>query len=188
MKQKVYISGFLEQASYGKSAAVELIDKLQSEGYQVTEIKNHKENVWCRDYMPIITVANNLVQFRYAPGYMTDSKKWSERIPDQSDIQNELDIKCKDATDIILDGGVIEILNDQGIISDRVFRENTNTDEITLLTTINQLLGLKDLTVIPQHPKDFTGHVNGLVRFIDRETVLINELNQRRSGRVGILF
>ncbi len=153
-----------------------LIHILENSGYTVKEIIDTRD-IWCRDYMPIKGADNHLVRFKYEPSYLTKDEKWRKTITNIDDILRPDKWNYK-KSNIKLDGGSIEIHNDQGIISDRVFIENTNEDEITLLTTIKRLLGLKNLTVIPQHPKDFTGHVDGLVRFIDRKTVLINDLTK----------
>ena len=83
-------------------------------------------------------------------------------------------------TDIVLDGGAFEVYEDQAIISAVVFEENKCKDAAgkeALLTDIKRLLGLKKIHVVPPHPDDEFGHVDGLVRYIDHETVLINDLS-----------
>lgn len=174
MKMIVYISDRLKSAfpAFKKN----LTGILENSGYTVKEIRDTKD-IWCRDFMPIKGAGNQLVRLKYEPSYLTKDEKWRKTMTNVDDILQHGKWNYK-KSDIKLDGGSIEIHNDQGIISDRVFKENTNEDEITLLTTIKRLLGLKNLTVIPQHPKDFTGHVDGLVRFIDRKTVLINDLTK----------
>lgn len=115
---------------------------------------------------------------------MMDSKKWRERIPNVEKIHEELNIKPK-KSDIILDGGAIELFGDQGIISDRVFRDNKMfalKSELDLIEKIKDKLSLKKIIVVPQFPYDFTGHVDGLVRFIDDNRILINELSSELSG------
>lgn len=174
MKKIVYISDKLKNAF--PAFKRNLTHILENSGYTVKEIRETKD-IWCRDYMPIKGADNHLVRFKYEPSYLNKYKKWRETITNVYEILQPGKWNYK-KSNIKLDGGSIEILNDQGIISDRVFRDNTNEDEITLLTTIKRLLGLKKLTIIPQHPKDFTGHVDGLVRFIDRKTVLINDLTK----------
>ncbi|MEX0980494.1 MAG: agmatine deiminase family protein [Bacteroidales bacterium] len=177
MKGKVYISAYLGRAQHGYSVASGLKEKLGKFGYEVLEIDNHKKNEWCRDYMPVVTRENQLVQFKYAPGYMTDTTKWSERIPDHSKIHREHNLQCINAIDIKLDGGAIEIYGKQGIISDRVFRDNPGNEK-DLIEKIQNYLSLDRIIVVPQYPYDFTGHVDGMVRFIDNETVLINDLSE----------
>lgn len=75
-----------------------------------------------------------------------------------------------------LDGGAIEVHEDLGVVSDRVLEDN-DADPITVLNEIKDKLGLSRLTVVPYHCDDPTGHVDGLVRYIDRNRVLINDLS-----------
>jgi agmatine deiminase len=177
MKEIVYISAFLRSAKNDRKElyGLDVYDALKSrKELDIIEIKNHQSNVWCRDYIPIKRADGRLVQFRYAPGYMTSSEKWKKCIPVSSNIHKEFGlfpISC----DIILDGGAIEVFEDQAIISDRVFRDNNKMDIYQLLAEIKEKLQLKKVLVVPQYPYDFTGHVDGIARFIDKETVLINE-------------
>jgi agmatine deiminase len=100
--------------------------------------------------------------------------KWNKTIPDVAQILNRLQIEVESVSYIKLDGGAIEILGDQAIVSDRVLRENSDRSISSLLSEIKDKLSLKKLVVVPQYPDDYTGHVDGIVRFIDENTVLIN--------------
>jgi len=177
MKGKIHISAYLSQTGHGKSVAIDLKNKLQEKGYQVIEIENHKKNEWCRDYMPIVAPGNDLVQFSYAPGYMTDSKKWSKRLPDPQLIKKELNLDIRHQSEFILDGGAIEIFGKKAILSDRFLREN-HLEPDKLIEQIQGLLDLDEIVVVPQYPYDFTGHVDGIVRFIKNDTVLINDMSE----------
>ena len=116
---------------------------------------------------------------------MTDTEKWRLRIPDSETIRKEFELfvetEITPCYDIILDGGAIEVYEDAAIISDRVFRDNPKQNESELLEKLKTVLGLKKINVIPQHPYDFTGHVDGLLRFVDADTVLINDLSGIKS-------
>lgn len=180
MKDIVYISDKLEIRF--SAFAKNLIAILEANGNQIKIIKDTKD-IWCRDYMPVIGSLGNLVRFVYQPNYL-QYKKYRDKITNVDTILTEAyslgnnnDRRKWDylKSNIKLDGGAIEVYRDQAIISDRVFRDN-KIDEFELLVNIKRLLGLKKITVIPQHPKDFTGHVDGLVRFVDSDTVLINDL------------
>lgn len=80
--------------------------------------------------------------------------------------------------EIVLDGGAIEIYDKKGIVSDRVFQDNKSLPETKIYDEIKRVLELERLIVIPQHPYDFTGHVDGLVRFIDENSVVVNDLDE----------
>ena len=178
MTQTVYISGYLpkdysNKIQYGYEVHQKLHEIADAEEFTVKEIKNHYKNVWCRDYLPIKTCSGEYVQFLYNPAYM-QSAKYDSMIPQSHRLHAELGINCE-TSDIILDGGAIEIYNKKGIVSDRVFRDNKDFSEKEIFDRIKELLELDQLTVIPQYPYDFTGHVDGLVRFIDDNNVVVND-------------
>mgnify|MGYP001204066345 CR=1 FL=1 len=180
MKQPVYISAYLNQDTHkGLKYGMNVHEALYNiNEIEVVEIQNHNNNVWCRDYMPIKASNGNLVQFNYAPSYMTGTKKWRERIPIAEKIHEELNLKSKIVkSEIILDGGAIDILGKKAILSDRVFRDNSERREKDIQEEIKFKLGLDQIIVIPQYPFDFTGHVDGLVRFIDEKRVVVTNLD-----------
>ncbi len=150
------------------------------EDIEIVEIENNKNNSWCRDYMPVKRADGKLVQFKYAPGYMA-SDIWQKHLPDAKTIEKELRENGVEQeiiqSNIILDGGAIEVLDDQAILSDRVFRDNTDKKPEEILNEIKIKLKLKKLIFIPQDPYDDYGHVDGLARFIDDKRVLINDLS-----------
>lgn len=171
MKNTVFISSHLSEIKHGSLVSQQLCKNLPEYGYDVKKIEVEVKNEWCRDFMPIRTKSGKLVQFKYNPSYMAID---DDRIPDVEKIHHQLNLECKGST-LILDGGAIEILEDIGIVSDRVFRDNLiPEDEIT--KQLMDRLELVRLIVVPQHPYDFTGHVDGLVRFINKGSVLINDL------------
>lgn len=180
-KGKVYLTEF--ERSYSSRVKVRIRSLLKRHGYEVIPIQDAND-IWCRDFMPVRGAKDLLVQFRYAPSYL-ESPTWRKTITPAGVLTNQLPQLSAKALDIKLDGGAVEILYDRGIISDRVFSENGIKEDQKredLITRIRTLLGLSMLTVIPHHPDDFTGHVDGLVRFVDSSTVLVNDLSKESQG------
>lgn len=180
MTQTVYISAHLPEAKekqkyYGKSVYSDLRQIL---GDRLVEINHNSNNVWCRDYMPVKSASGSYVHFKYKPGYMVGMEKYADKFPDQEELQNEFQLPYYTTSEIILDGGAIEIFGKKGIVSDRVFRDNKNKGESEIYDELKKLLDLEQLIVIPQYPYDFTGHVDGLVRFIDENRVVVNDLKK----------
>lgn len=179
MKQKVYISAYLKHDSHkGEKYGYGVYKELKKLfGDDLLEIQNHKKNVWCRDYMPVKASNGKFVQFKYAPSYMTGSEKWKKRIPIAKDIHKEgnINLQCE-SSNIKLDGGAIDVFGKKAIVSDRVFRDNTKLSEEKILKEIKTKLNLEQIIVVPQYPYDFTGHVDGLVRFINEKEVVVGDL------------
>ncbi|MCJ7447976.1 MAG: agmatine deiminase family protein [Bacteroidales bacterium] len=182
MKQQLYISEYLGNTDRGRNIA-QKIHFLVSDptlNFEVIEIPNsvNNKNEWCRDYMPVKATDGELVLFSYNPSYLRESKKDRSTIPNQQAICRKLGLK-PETTDIILDGGAIEIYGKKAIISDKVLTENTTSWKNgvpVLLDKIKTLLKLDEMVVVPADPWDFTGHVDGMVRFINDDTVLVNDL------------
>ena len=129
--------------------------------------------------MPIRNCQNELILFVYNPSYLREYQTYRNTIPNQEAICNNLNLNVS-PSDIILDGGAIEIYGNKAIISDRVISENTTSWKKgipELLDEIKNLLNLRELIVVPSDPWDFTGHVDGMVRFVNDKKVLVNDLS-----------
>ena len=156
-------------------------------------IKETKD-IWCRDYMPVQIESGKFIQFRYDPSYLMGKKEWEDSRSDVEDIHAKNDwLKKLDVTssNINLDGGNVLICEDRAILSDRIFSENPNYDKDTLIEELSTLLECKDIIIIPalkSKDEDFTGHVDGMVRFVNRNTILGNErrTNEYKYMREGL--
>jgi agmatine deiminase len=132
------------------------------------------KDIWCRDYMPIQTEKDKFVQFRYEPVYL---KNDLETQSDPKEVCKANNIKPQ-FSKICLDGGNVVNWSDRAIITDRVFDENPEySNKTKLISEIEKLLEA-EIIVIPQIKSDLTGHADGMVRFIDRNTVLGNDREQ----------
>lgn len=132
------------------------------------------KDIWCRDYMPIQIEKIKFVQFRYEPSYLKD----------ELELQSDPKKVCKannlrpEFSKINLDGGNVVNWTDRAIITDRVFDENPEyTSRTKLISEIEKLLEV-EIIVIPQINSDMTGHADGLIRFVDRNTLLGNNREQ----------
>lgn len=129
------------------------------------------KDIWCRDYMPIQTGNGKYVQFRYEPSYLKD----------ELELQSDPKVVCKannikpKFSFINLDGGNVVNWSDRVIITDRVFDENPEySNKNKLISEIENLLEA-EIIIIPQIKSDYTGHADGMVRFVDRNTLLGND-------------
>lgn len=181
MKEVVYIAGCLASVKAdGVAYGEKVINGLKNiKEIEVVSIQNHSNNVWCRDYMPVKSATGKYVQFSYYPSYMKEIKKYDGMYPDTSMIHEKLNLECiTPKQKIFLDGGAIEIHGDKGIVSDRVFRDNHTMSASVVYDELKEVLELNQLIVVPQYPHDFTGHVDGMVRFIDKNKVVVNDLDK----------
>lgn len=162
---------------------------------QITDIldKNHvsyvflegTKDIWCRDYMPIQVSENKLVQFKYEPSYLNDKEENKSLKSDPIEVCriNKLNPIF---SEINLDGGNVIKWHDRVILTDRIFDENEGHEASKMINELESLFETK-VIIIPQIYNDTTGHADGLVRFFDSNTILVNELeNEFKYWQKGI--
>ncbi|MFZ6025872.1 MAG: agmatine deiminase family protein [Bacteroidota bacterium] len=135
------------------------------------------KDVWAVDYMPIQITKDSFVQFVYNPDYLRNTAKWSKTISDVDTICKQINLLPK-KSNIVLDGGNVTRTSDKVIMCDKVFTENPTIKEKDLIKELQELFQVDKLIFIPTHPIDFTGHADGMVRFYDSNTVLINDYSK----------
>jgi len=135
------------------------------------------KDVWAVDYMPIQIDKDSFVQFVYNPDYLRDTIKWSKTISDVDIICKQINLLPK-KSNIVVDGGNVTRTTDKVIMCDKIFTENPNIKEKNLIRELQELFQVDKLIFIPTHPIDFTGHADGMVRFYDSNTVLINDYSR----------
>jgi agmatine deiminase len=137
------------------------------------------KDVWAVDYMPIQTEINKFIRFVYNPSYL-QTKKYLKTISDVDKICKAIDIETF-KTDIIIDGGNVTRWTNKIIMTDRVFKDNPNFERKQLIKELHELLKVDKIFFIPEQPCDFTGHADGMVRFVDEHTVIINDYKKEKE-------
>jgi agmatine deiminase len=77
-------------------------------------------------------------------------------------------------SNLVVDGGNVVKWHDAAIMCDKVFCENPTIGSKDLIRQLKSELGVPRLYFIPVQTEDIFGHANGLIRFYNDETVLIN--------------
>ena len=166
----VYISELFEERfpdSFNRLTAI-----LKKHGVEYRFLKGTKD-IWCRDYMPIQTESGKLIQFRYEPSYLK-GEEWDSIRSDVREVCEKNGLNPR-FSDINLDGGNVLICDGRAIISDRIFAENPNYEKNSLVDELSKLLEC-EIIIIPAQNGDYTGHADGMVRFVNRNTILGNSL------------
>ena len=173
-KEVVYLSELLKK-QFPKSFN-RLTSILNKHNVEYRLLKGTKD-IWCRDYMPIQTESGKLVQFRYEPSYLKGKKEWEDLRSDVREVCRLNGFKPL-FSNINLDGGNVLLCSGRVIVSDRIFTENPEyTDKEQLVKEISDLLDA-EVIIIPAQKGDMTGHADGMVRFIDHDTILGNNRNE----------
>lgn len=180
--QTVYLSELLKKKF--PDTCNKLISILDKHNVEYSFLKATKD-IWCRDYMPVQTPSGKLIQFTYNPSYLRGNKEWEDSRSDVKEVcrQNNIDAEF---SDINLDGGNVLICDGRAIISDRIFPENPNRNKDDLIKELSKLLEC-EIIIIPAENDDMTGHADGMVRFVNRDTLLgNNRADEYKYWREGI--
>ena len=129
--------------------------------------------------MPIQTDLDKFVRFVYNPSYLRE-KKYQKTISDVDEICKAIGIETF-KTDIVMDGGNVVRWTDKVIMTDRIFEDNPKYDRKPLIKKLHELLQVDRIFFVPEQPGDFTGHADGMVRFIDESTIVINDYRQEEE-------
>ena len=144
---------------------------LTSHGIEIRLLENVRD-IWARDYCPIQVGPAEFMQFRYEPDYLKDHPelRTGREVADQFHDLGE----CRHS-DINLDcGNVVASLN-KAIVTDKIYRENPSWERSNLREELRRVLQVEELIVIPKEPYDPIGHADAMVRFINEDTVLVND-------------
>ena len=184
-EQTVYMSELL--MSRHPMVCKELISILERHNTKYAFIKGTND-IWCRDFMPVQTESGKLIQFKYDPSYLKGNPEWEASRSDVDKIHRLNNINAT-PSDINLDGGNVLICDGRAILSDRIFGENPDYERETLIKELSRLLEC-EIIIIPSlrsKEEDFTGHADGMVRFVDRNTIVgNNRANEYKYWQEGI--
>lgn len=167
----LYFSSLLKtNPKYSKSAE-NLFTALSKHGEEYKFFDGAKD-IWARDYMPVRTGICKYISFRYEPCYLKDEPQL--RTDFKTDVAPKLGFPVI-YSNINLDGGnvVFSPSKERVIITDRVFSENPEYEKSALISELETLLEA-EIIIIPSLKSDMTGHADGVVRFIDKNTVIGN--------------
>ena len=132
--------------------------------YEFLETKD----IWMRDFMPILLDDGRLISYDYDPDYLKDEKYSHLRTKIQP---------LKEHINLVLDGGNFVRLGGKAIMTDKIFRENPLKTKTEIAEIIKQKCALNKLIIIPIQPYDMLGHSDAMVRWIDEDSVLINDFS-----------
>jgi agmatine deiminase len=140
------------------------------------------QDIWARDFCSIYFSNQTVCKALYNPSYFTKEqiKKYAD--PDDQvgiDLANFLKLQLKyflqsGKDNLILDGGNF-IHNGHGIaiVTNRVIADNENLSIDKIKEIFKTRLNISELIIVPVEPGDETGHIDGMVRFANEQTVFV---------------
>ena len=130
------------------------------------------KDIWCRDYMPVQVAPGRYVKFCYSPDYLVG---YEDTITNLDEIVRIPEIVSCQHSEVVLDGGNVVRWGHRAVVTDKILRENPGLKKDHLLGTLRDQLRVDEIIVIPQETGDKIGHADGMVRFLDAETVFVND-------------
>ena len=137
-------------------------------------------DIWIRDFAPITVKEGDLKtawQFEYAPSYV--DKKYSKYLQNDhkagEEIWKHIHGYGVNSAYFVWDmGNLTHNGNGTVIVTNRLIADN---QEVNIAHELRPMLhifaGFKNLIFIPTEPLDATGHVDGMVRFIDEKVLVV---------------
>ena len=167
----LYFSSLLKTNPQYLLSAENLFSALSNCGEKFALFDGAKD-IWARDYMPIKTKSGKYISFRYEPSYLADAPQLRTNF--KTEIASHFTLPVT-YSNINLDGGnvVFSPSKAKAVITNRVFSENPAYDTNALLTELENLLEA-EIIIIPSLISDMTGHADGVVRFVNENTVIGN--------------
>ena len=183
----VYFSDLLRTKVKISGKCKKICDILDKYGVEYNFLKGTKD-IWARDYMPIQVSENKFIEYRYDPDYLQGSYKGYR------DLKTYPDIVCDTIglktikSDIILDGGNIVKSKHYVILTEKIVAENRLTyRKPELIEQLKKIFEVEEIVLIPKDKKDKFGHADGMLRFIDNESVLVSHYYQSNKKMLKLL-
>jgi agmatine deiminase len=131
-------------------------------------------DIWVRDFMPVQIAAGEFLLFRYRPDYLQGHEDLITPEEARCSVVPKRNLR---KSDIALDGGNVVAGVGRAILTDKVFRENRSRDRQALQEELARVFRAECI-FIPSEPGDEIGHADGVVRFLDKDTVLVNDYSK----------
>lgn len=172
----LFLSEKLKERVQFLSELLHILDN-QKINYQFLPFTN---DIWAVDYMPIQQDLTKFIQFKYEPDYLRN-KRFILTQTDPKAVCRSIGLNPL-KSEIIIDGGNVIKGKDWVILTDKIFTENPDRSRNDLIEELEQLFQLR-IIIIPREPNDFTGHADGILRYYDGDTVLVNSYRKNGSPK-----
>jgi len=168
---QVYFSDKLKNPEY-KLFLKDLSKELKKNDIRIKFLKGTND-IWCRDYMPVKVNADKYILFNYSPDYL---KGYEETISNGEVVCNTNKIRYIKSS-LRIDGGNVVCSENKVILTNKIFKENSGLTKNTIINKLRNLFETDYIIIIPHSPFDALGHADGIVRFLNDDTVLVNKFN-----------
>lgn len=170
----IYLSSLLSRIDKYKPFWNRLKPILTENNIDYEFIENTRD-IWCRDYMPIQTNEKEFIQFTYFPDYYL-TPKFISKLTIPAEIKVDFNGIVKKSR-LIIDGGNIVKSKTKVVATEKIYKENPNLLPKTIDKELQKLFGVDEIFILPIFPNDYTGHSDGMVRFISETQLLVADFS-----------
>lgn len=172
----IYFSQKLKEDLRFTNTANHIFSQLDTLGADYLFLPATKD-IWARDFMPIQISDSKFIEYRYDPDYLqgnSDDKETRELKTYPDIVCDSIGLKTN-KVDIILDGGNVVKFSNTVILTDKIAWENRrNYSRKLLINKLHDLFEVEKVILIPWDKECEFGHADGMLRFINEDTVLIS--------------
>ncbi len=136
-------------------------------------------DVWIRDFAPL-PMHDGYVKFVYNPLY---SRKKFNRQVDAALLAHlaEQGLAVRSSPIVLEGGNLVHNGAGIGIATEKIYALNRGRSRADLVRELCETLELEELVVVPCEPEDRTGHVDGMLRWVAENELVVNDY-----GAVGL--
>ena len=172
----LYLADSLRKDKY--SAFLDRFEKVLNQNNIPYKFLANTKDIWAVDYMPVQISIDKFAQFHYNPDYL-QSKTQLKTISNVDKICKSIKL-TPTKSKLVVDGGNVTRTTDAVVMCDKVFHENKSISEKELIKQLKDTFQIENLFFVPWDKSDIIGHADGMVRFVDSNTVLINDYSKEK--------
>jgi agmatine/peptidylarginine deiminase len=153
----------------------------------------HTADIWARDYMPVQVSKRKFVEYRYDPDYLQGIESGCRNLKTYPDMVCDAIGLSTVKTDLIIDGGNVVKSRNGIVMTDKVVLENRlKYSKQKLISRLHEVFEVDKVVLIPADSENIFGHADGMLRFIDDDTVLVSSFYRgdkemlRQLSRAGL--
>ncbi|XP_032239855.1 putative agmatine deiminase [Nematostella vectensis] len=137
-------------------------------------------DLWMRDFPP--AMPKQQIKFKYDPDYLKETDKAKTDTVTFKRFAEMIGIPPMHLSDIVIEGGnIVENGKDIAITTARIYNDNPSIEQAQLVRKLEN--EINRTVVVLDDPKDTTGHSDGLVSFVDENTLLISMFDDADAPR-----
>lgn len=134
-------------------------------------------DVWVKEFMPIIFGKNRVVSYKYDPDYLRRYQNKHLKTDLTSVTINDNPLEIDYHSDITFNGNNYLLIDNTLLMTTQLYGDNCHIEDQSIVDSkVKDDLDVDSIVVVPK-TKYSNGCINSMVRVIDNETILVNDFS-----------